>query len=817
MFPVNVLPMFPVHTTSGGEEGTINNFGSSDSAGMTFEAGFEPDYALRVFGDGSGNAYTNWYDFAARSRIYAGEAGNAGPITAGPISEMLVFWSDIPADGTDFGTVYPAHADGIEVKLNLSAMGVPAGMQTVKVMAMLVNGGSDYGSNQVLGGRTGVPTDMGNQAAMSALDWGTEPGTQTITINVNNNDNDGDGDPDATDPDDDNDNLDDVVETGTGIYVDANDTGTNQFIADTDEDGFLDGEEVDTSALGYLSDPNCPNYTDMAAPGSFNGFTAADGGVEMTQGSTASLTEQYQWSLDYLFDSGDLGNITFKFTSGDSYAINWGAAGGGSVARNGADINATIDATGAHRFFFDQKNLTYTFERLTFNTLGEYLAAYGVASGGNDDGDDLTNDEEFALNTDPTNADTDGDGLDDDLEGPAGTNALNPDSDGDGLLDGVESNSGTFVDENDTGTNPDLADTDGDGENDGVEVSEGTDPTERFSSSAAFGNAIVDGTLDGTYGGPIAVQTIETGFGDNGSEWNAAYATVANGRLYLMFTGNLEANFNKLNIFIDSVAGGSATFTSAGNDGSGAMNTMGFDASFAPDYHLIARRGESKFDLDFALLDGVPDPSKFTFHTDVFGGTDFGSGATGTGVNLSAVKVGYNGSNTAGIGGSAGNAADPVAAAAVTTGLELCIDLADIGSPAPGSIKVMLLQANNSHGSLSNQTLAGLPVGTGNLGNPTAVDFSALAGDQFFSVSVPENPLMVKQVGYVEADDELKLVVTGLVPGTDYKVTESMTLVPPFSDLSGSTFTAMDPAQLITVPADTALKAANFFQVVELP
>ena len=62
----------------------------------------------------------------------------------------------------------------------------------------------------------------------------------------------------------------------------------------------------------------------------------------------------------------------------------------------------------------------------------------------------------------------------------------------------------------------------------------------------------VDGERDEEYGGPLAVQGIQTGFGDPGSELDAAYAIVSEGMLYLMITGNLEPNFNKLEIFIDS-------------------------------------------------------------------------------------------------------------------------------------------------------------------------------------------------------------------------------------------------------------------------
>jgi hypothetical protein len=172
------------------------------------------------------------------------------------------------------------------------------------------------------------------------------------------------------------------------------------------------------------------------------------------------------------------------------------------------------------------------------------------------------------------------------------------------------------------------------------------------------------------------------------------------------------------------------------------MAGMDFDVGFAPDYQIIARRGFdsglglNKFDLDIAHLG----TAAFDSYFDIFGNAVEGSGATGTGgVNASPIEVGYDNSNVAGIGGTAGAAADPVAAEAVKTGLELSISLADLGSPS-GPFKVMLLQNNQSHDFLSNQTLGGLPVGTGNLGSPASgIDFSALAGDQFFVV--PHKPI----------------------------------------------------------------------------
>ena len=45
----------------------------------------------------------------------------------------------------------------------------------------------------------------------------------------------------VADADDDADGLEDVVETGTSIYVDNNDTGSNPLDPDTDDDGICDG------------------------------------------------------------------------------------------------------------------------------------------------------------------------------------------------------------------------------------------------------------------------------------------------------------------------------------------------------------------------------------------------------------------------------------------------------------------------------------------------------------------------------------------------------------------------------------------------
>ncbi|HMO86500.1 MAG TPA: hypothetical protein PKC18_16435, partial [Lacipirellulaceae bacterium] len=90
-------------------------------------------------------------------------------------------------------------------------------------------------------------------------------------------------------------------------------------------------------------------------------------------------------------------------------------------------------------------------------------------------------------------------------------------------------------------------------------------------AAPASGQITLNGSRDLAYGAPLAVQTVETNFGDGnpagGSELNAAYALVTGGTLHLLLTGNLESNFNKLNIFFDSVPGGQNVLQNDANNG----------------------------------------------------------------------------------------------------------------------------------------------------------------------------------------------------------------------------------------------------------
>ncbi|MBL6828286.1 MAG: hypothetical protein ISQ74_00135 [Puniceicoccaceae bacterium] len=77
---------------------------------------------------------------------------------------------------------------------------------------------------------------------------------------------------DPNDTDSDDDGLTDDVETGTGLYVSATDTGTDPNLADSDSDGMSDYDEV----LYLGLDPN----TDSTA--AINLLPSTGGGVEQS-------------------------------------------------------------------------------------------------------------------------------------------------------------------------------------------------------------------------------------------------------------------------------------------------------------------------------------------------------------------------------------------------------------------------------------------------------------------------------------------------------------------------------------------------------
>lgn len=294
-------------------------------------------------------------------------------------------------------------------------------------------------------------------------------------------------------------------------------------------------------------------------------------------------------------------------------------------------------------------------------------------------------------------------------------------------------------------------------------------------STSAIAQINIDGVLDGTYGSAFAVQTTQTGFGNSmggtgGSELDAAYAHYDGmGNLSVMLTGNLEANFNKLDIFFDSRAGGENTLSGApdydfDNGGtwiSSGLNGLTFDSGFTADYHMFARGGGSSFEIDLvdrlggagsAVLGNFGSVAANNNTTSMMGVVQSGTNGIATnGANVSTflnhdILFAIDNSNDGGVAGGA-SAADQAAAAAVTTGYEFQLNVEDLGidPTVGGTVLISAMINGGNHDFLSNQVLGGIePQGNlggdgsgGFIGDLSGVNFTLIDGNQFITIEIP--------------------------------------------------------------------------------
>jgi hypothetical protein len=257
-------------------------------------------------------------------------------------------------------------------------------------------------------------------------------------------------------------------------------------------------------------------------------------------------------------------------------------------------------------------------------------------------------------------------------------------------------------------------------------------------AATAAGAQTIDGANFGAEYGPAQwSQNVGTQFGNstdagafasNGSEINAVYARISGGILFVGVAGNLETNFNKLNIALDFRAGGQNTFSDAGNLGN--INGLTFDAGFNADVLMSYTSGNSSATGFDHFLDAVDIGNG--------DGSFIGGGSLAMNNPLSAMLGGAavafnaNHSNTGGVA----NLGDPFTSdpSLVDTGVEFSIDIASLGWD--GTSEILLAGWINGGGNdfLSNQVIGGLPDGTGNLGGPSTVNFANIDGDQFIRI-----------------------------------------------------------------------------------
>jgi hypothetical protein len=273
----------------------------------------------------------------------------------------------------------------------------------------------------------------------------------------------------------------------------------------------------------------------------------------------------------------------------------------------------------------------------------------------------------------------------------------------------------------------------------------------------------IDGTAEAVYGAPAGIQAVTTGFGNatdglrgtcNGSEIDAIYGKVdaAGGYLYLVIAGNLQSNFNKLEVFIDAKPGGQNALRSdnadvdfnglnrMGPDAVNALPGLKFDAGFEPDLYFTCTGGNAPYTLyaNFAQLLTAGGGVGAYIGSSV---TDATSGNILINDTTYGLQVAMNNSNVAGVDGTGGASSS---GAGVTTGVEVRIPLSSVlGWDGTSPIKVCAFVNGGGHDYASNQFIGALPAGQGNLGGDgtggyvggsTAAirfDLASFAGDQF--------------------------------------------------------------------------------------
>jgi len=303
--------------------------------------------------------------------------------------------------------------------------------------------------------------------------------------------------------------------------------------------------------------------------------------------------------------------------------------------------------------------------------------------------------------------------------------------------------------------------------------------------SGGISMGVDDSNIDGVTGNPSEATPV-TPDADwaYGSEIDNArvFIDVPNNKLYLFLAGNVEGNFNKMVLFFDTQPGGQNVILDSNVDISfNAVNNMSnitFDSAFSPDYFMDVNQGvdggtgglvrfsdAATLRTDGAIIDPffgvILDYGSFdggdiaAFPTIPFAGPriDIQDGSLGSlfanyGPRLSQldplnpidnlIQVGINNSNVDGVTDTSA-----AGASAVNTGVEMVIDLDELGWDGQQDILVAGWIANGGFDFISNQVLGGVP-GPDNVGPRDAdgdgvndLDFNAITGDQFINLSAP--------------------------------------------------------------------------------
>lgn len=310
-----------------------------------------------------------------------------------------------------------------------------------------------------------------------------------------------------------------------------------------------------------------------------------------------------------------------------------------------------------------------------------------------------------------------------------------------------------------------------------------------------------------------ATQQLHTCFGDTlpspnppipytvpGSELDQLFvkrdADVVNGYLNIGVTGNMEANSNKVYLFVDTgdpVQYNVLSNVGDVNDGFNGLRTWSgrkFDPGFNPRYVYMLNNTSGTlyvdaFDLSIPYVASVSNPKRFLGSVPV----GSGSGVLTGGDNLNNDEFALDNSNMAGVdGGNPGAPGDPSTA---TTGLEAKIKLSEIGvTSSTCKIRVAAMLSGTDGGGrsfLSNQSLPSYAPMSANVGadpingtttqpfdfgddtdNPTTDPFEgkpAFAGGQFATVQRQAGDVKDDGNNCINAADAAQM--TNVLLGTD--------------------------------------------------
>ncbi len=340
----------------------------------------------------------------------------------------------------------------------------------------------------------------------------------------------------------------------------------------------------------------------------------------------------------------------------------------------------------------------------------------------------------------PPPADADADGFPDSVDlCPSVASVTNVDTDGDGVGDACDKCPVIF--------NASQTDRDLDG------IGDDCDPCP-VGTLAGIG---VDGAVDPDYGTALAIQNAATSAGDSttgnemnstGSELDNMYAFIDCDRLFVHISGNLAIGTgDSVDVFIDSVTGGQNKLRAGNPAGLAGLSEvtagsagMTFDTGFSPDYWIGLANVWQTINVTAALSGTYcqltasgTNPAQVNLGQAV----GYGSGTFSGGIpGALGIRATLDNSNRVGVvaGNGAGNGA------AATTGIELSIPLASIGSPTC-DIRIMVIlrdapDAGAAGDLLTNQTLPGVGARPA-LGGARNVNFASISGGQFATIVRP--------------------------------------------------------------------------------